>query len=112
VEDPEDRAFCPELPVRTLGNQVSHMWLCTNRTSTLWVRLRHEVGDLDGHPPVNPHLLHHLVEEVFCWALICDLKGRAGTARIMFSTGRCVVDVAAAKVGWRQSCRSPYPGRN
>jgi hypothetical protein len=41
------------------------MWLCTNRTSTLWVRLRHEVGDLDGHPPVNAHLLHHLVEEVF-----------------------------------------------
>jgi hypothetical protein len=50
-------------PVRTLGNPGSHMWLSNNRV--LGVRLRHEVSDLDGQLPVHPHLLHHLVEEVF-----------------------------------------------
>ena len=40
------------------------MWLCTNRTPP-GVRLRHEVSDLHGQPPVHPHLFHHLVEEVF-----------------------------------------------
>jgi hypothetical protein len=47
MADAEKDEFRAKLSVRTLGNPGSQMWLCTNRTSTLWGRLRHEVGDLD-----------------------------------------------------------------
>jgi len=62
--DPKNGPLFPQGQVRTRGNPGSHLWLCTNRTPAR-VRLRHEVRDLNGHPPMHPHLLHRLVEEVY-----------------------------------------------
>jgi len=66
MEDAEGSQFCATRLVRVLGNPGSHLWLCTNRTPP-GIRLRHEGCDLDVQSPVNTHLLHHLVEEVFFW---------------------------------------------
>jgi hypothetical protein len=49
------------------------MWLCHNRAPS-WTRLRHEVRDLDGQPPVHAHLFHHLVEEVFSFGIATGLE--------------------------------------
>ena len=66
MEDAKDGRFLSPGPVRTLGNRGSHMWLSNNRTPVSpGVRLGDEVGHLDGQLPVDAHLLHHLVEEVF-----------------------------------------------
>jgi hypothetical protein len=75
MKNAEHGEFLSKSLVRTLGNPGSQMWLCTNRTPP-GGRLRHEVGDLDGHPPVHAHLLHHLVEEVFSLGVGARLEDR------------------------------------